>query len=453
MIKKIIYFAGFFSSVFANSLDFYQAWSIVEANNHAIKAEQIAMQKTEKLKQANIMLYLPKIELTAGYAYLGSPVQLDLKSSLEALNSSLPYPLPPIPQITDRLTPLDLSNQHIMTASLKIIYPLYTGGATYAANRLGKLAFEDTQEALKLKKLSTFEQLANVYYGVLLNQEILKTLQDVEKGHKLHLENAQKLQKAGQIAKIETLSAQVAYDRAKNDTLKAQDSLEVSKLALQNLLSDSDQHYTLSSKLVISKHAKELILDPILKTTLDSYPALKSVDIKSKQAQELTKLERSKFLPTIALFGNYSYHDHNSILGKSLPSWFVGIGAKMALLDNTGSYQKYQAGKIAQFEISERKKQAIKDISLLVEKTYKEAIQAKKLYFTLDSSIALAEENLKLQEKAFAQGMATSSQVIDARNLLSKAQIEQKSIAYKYILSVAKLMALSNSIYDFKLYQ
>ncbi|MCE3046989.1 TolC family protein [Helicobacter kayseriensis] len=453
MIKKIIYFAGFFSSVFANSLDFYQAWSIVEANNHAIKAEQIAMQKTEKLKQANIMLYLPRIELTAGYAYLGSPVQLDLKSGLEALNSSLPYPLPPIPQITDRLTPLDLSNQHIMTASLKIIYPLYTGGATYAANRLGKLAFEDTQEALKLKKLSTFEQLANVYYGVLLNQEILKTLQDVEKGHKLHLENAQKLQKAGQIAKIETLSAQVAYDRAKNDTLKAQDSLEVSKLALQNLLSDFDQHYTLSSKLVISKHAKELILDPILKTTLDSYPALKSVDIKSKQAQELTKLERSKFLPTIALFGNYSYHDHNSILGKSLPSWFVGIGAKMTLLDNTGSYQKYQAGKVAQFEISERKKQAIKDISLLVEKTYKEAIQAKKLYFTLDSSIALAEENLKLQEKAFAQGMATSSQVIDARNLLSKAQIEQKSIAYKYILSVAKLMALSNSIYDFKLYQ
>lgn len=452
-MKKILFNISILSSLFGSSLDFEQAWLIVEANNHAIKADKIATQKSEKLKSANIMLYLPKIELSATYAYLGSPVQLDLKSGLESINSSLPHPIPLPPAITDNLTPLDLSNQHIITTSIKIIYPLYTGGATYAANNLGKLALKDSQEALRLKKLSTFEQLANIYYGVLLNQEILQTLKDVENGHKLHLDNAQKLQKAGQIARIETLSAQVAYDRAKNDTLKAKDSLEISQLALQTLLSDSKQNYTPSAKLTIGKNARKLTLKTLLQNTLKSYPALKIVDIKAKQAQELTKLERSKFLPQIALFGNYSYHDHSSILGKSLPSWFVGIGAKMPLLDNTGSYQKYQASKIAQLEVSERKTQAIKDISLLVEKTYKEAIQARELYFTLNSSIALAEENLKLQEKAFVQGMATSTQVIDARNMLSKAKIEQKSVAYKYILSVAKLMALSDSIYDFKLYQ
>lgn len=453
MIKKIIHCIFLASCTFGTPLSFDQAWKLVQANNHAIKADQIAIQKAEKLKGAHMMLYLPKIELSANYAYLGDPVQLDLKSSFEAINPSLPIPLPPIPQIIDHLKPLELSNQHVITASIKILYPLYTGGATYAANNLGKLSINDTQEALRLKKLSTFEQLANIYYGVLLNQEILKTLQEVELGHKLHLSNAQKLQKAGQIAKIETLAAQVAYDRAKNDTLRAQDSLEVSKLALQTLLSDFANNYSPNAKLLISKKAKNLSLQDVLQTTLSSYPALKIVDIKAKQAQELTKLERSKFLPQIALFGNYSYHDHNSILGKSLPSWFVGIGAKMPLLDNTGSYQKYQAGKIAQLEISERKKQAIKDISLLVEKTYKEAVQAKKLFFTLNSSIVLAQENLKLQEKAFAQGMATSSQVIDARNMLSKAKIEQKSVAYKYMLCVAKLMALSDSIYDFKLYQ
>ncbi|WP_051420512.1 TolC family protein [Helicobacter pametensis] len=438
-------------ALFSTPLDFQQAWKIVEQNNHAIQADKIATQKAQKLQEANIMLYLPKIELSAAYAYLGTPVQFDIKSSIQSINPSLPIPIPS--QILDHLTPLDLSNQNIIIASIKIIYPLYAGGAIYAANNLGKLALKDAQEALRLKKLSTFEQLANVYYGVLLNQEILKTLQDVQRGHKIHLENALKLQKAGQIAKIETLTAQVAYDRAKNDTLKAKDSLEISKLAFQTLLSDSKQNYTPDAKLLISQTAKKLSLESILKTTLASYPALKIIDIKTKQAQEVTKLERSKFIPQIALFGNYSYHDHDSILGRSLPSWFVGIGAKMPLLDNTGSYQKYQASKIAQLEISERKRQAIKDISLLVEKTYKEAMHAKELYFTLNSSIALAQENLKLQEKAFAQGMATSTQVIDARNMLSKAKIEQKSIAYKYILSIAKLMALSDSINDFKLYQ
>ena len=125
----------------------------------------------------------------------------------------------------------------------------------------------------------------------------------------------------------------------------------------------------------------------------------------------------------------------------------------MPLLDNTGSYQKFQASKIAQLEVSQIKAQAIKDISLLVEKTYKEALQAKEFYFVLDSSITLAEDNLKLQEQAFKQGMGTSTKVVDARNLLSKAKIEQQSVAYKYILSIAKLMALSDQTQNFKQYQ
>lgn len=136
-----------------------------------------------------------------------------------------------------------------------------------------------------------------------------------------------------------------------------------------------------------------------------------------------------------------------------MPSWYVGVGMTMPLLDNTGSYQKFQASKIAQLEVSQIKAQAIKDISLLVEKTYKEALQAKEFYFVLNSSIALAEENLKLQEQAFKQGMGTSTKVVDARNLLSKAKIEQQSIAYKYILSIAKLMALSDQIQNFEQYQ
>lgn len=453
-MKKILFFLALSTLAFSTPLDFDGAWRMVLKNNHTLKAGDIAIQKNEKLKEANLMLYLPRIDLDAAYAYLGSPLKFDAKTALEEINQSLSNPIqsPNLSNLLNRLIPLELSNQQIITASIKIIYPLYTGGATYAANHLGKLALKDAQEAFRLSKLSTFEQLANVYYGVLLNQDILQTLQDVEKGHKLHLENAKKLQKAGQIAKIETLSAQVAYDRAKNDTLKAKDSLEVAWLALHTLLSDSKTTFKLTSKLDIRSNAKKLLLKPILDATLKSYPALAMADIKAQQAQEVTKLERSKFLPKIAFFGNYSYHDHNSLLGKSLPSWFVGIGAKMPLFDNTGSYQKYQASKIAQLEVAERKTQAIKDISLLVEKTYKEAIQAKELYFTLSSSIALAEENLNLQEKAFAQGMATSTQVVDARNLLSKARIEQKSIAYKYILSVAKLMALSDSLDHFKLY-
>lgn len=456
-MKKATLFCVLCSYLMTQDLSFQEAWKLVLNNNHALKAGKIAVQKNEKLNDANTMLYLPKIDFNVSYAYLGDPVSLDTK---ELLGSTLDHisqdasKVPVIGQgissaingVKNNLTPLDLSNQNIVMASVKIIYPLYMGGAIKAVNELGKLALKDSKEALRLQTLSTFEKLAGIYYGVVLNQEILKTLQEVEKGHKLHLENAKKLQQAGQIAKIEVLSAQVAYNRAKNDTLKAKDSLEVAQLALQTILSDDKNDYQPNAKLRIKPTAKVPPLQPILEQTLNSYPLLNQVKIKEEQAQEALKLARSKFIPHFALFGSYTYHRQDSILGSSMPSWYVGIGMSMPLLDNTGSYQKFQASKIAQLEVSQIKTQAIKDISLLVEKTYKEALQAKEFYFVLNSSIALAEENLKLQEQAFKQGMGTSTKVVDARNLLSKAKIEQQSIAYKYLLCIAKLMALSNQV-------
>lgn len=447
MKKRALVFA-FCSLLSAESLSFQEAWRLVLNNNHALKAGKIAVQKSEKLNDANTMLYLPKIELTASYAYLGDPVQLDGKEVLNEVvqNISNQGIQNIVNNIANRLTPLDLSNQNVVMASVKILYPLYAGGAIKAVNELGKLALKDAKEALRLKTLSTFEKLAGIYYGVVLNQEMLKTLQEVENGHKLHLENAKKLQQAGQIAKIEVLSAQVAYNRAKNDTLKAKDSLEVAQLALQTILSDDKTNYQPNAKLRIKPNAKVPPLQALLDQTLSSYPLLNQVKIKEEQAQEALKLARSKFIPHFALFGSYTYHRHDSILGSSMPSWYVGVGMTMPLLDNTGSYQKFQASKIAQLEVSQIKTQAIKDISLLVEKTYKEALQAKEFYFVLNSSIALAEENLKLQEQAFKQGMGTSTKVVDARNLLSKAKIEQQSVAYKYLLSIAKLMALSDQV-------
>ncbi len=85
-------------------------------------------------------------------------------------------------------------------------------------------------------------------------------------------------------------------------------------------------------------------------------------------------------------------------------------------------------------------------MELLVNKTYKETLSYLKEYKSLISSVELAKENLKLQEQAFLQGLSTNAQVIDARNTLSSIIVEQKSVAYKYIVSLANLMALSDHI-------
>lgn len=173
------------------------------------------------------------------------------------------------------------------------------------------------------------------------------------------------------------------------------------------------------------------------------------MDNKIKQSEQLTRMEFSSFLPEVALFGSYMVNDQSSILEKSIPNWFVGVGAKWSLITPTGRIQKYQASKIATLEANYATAQARKDLKTLCEKTYNEVLSYKQQYFSLDSSIELAKENLKLREKAFLQGISTSAEVSDARNMLSLALIEQQTIAYNYAISLARLMALSDNIEDF----
>lgn len=92
-------------------------------------------------------------------------------------------------------SPLLFSKQNVVLGALSIIYPLYMGGARFTMVRIADLMQKDANEVYRLKKLSTFQELVSVYYGMVLNAEVAETLEEVEKGHYKHFQNALKMQK------------------------------------------------------------------------------------------------------------------------------------------------------------------------------------------------------------------------------------------------------------------
>ncbi len=73
------------------------------------------------------------------------------------------------------------SKQNVVIGALSIIYPLYMGGARFTMVRIADLMQKDANEVYRLKKLSTFQELVSVYYGMVLNAEVAETLEEVEK--------------------------------------------------------------------------------------------------------------------------------------------------------------------------------------------------------------------------------------------------------------------------------
>ena len=392
---------------------------------------------------------MPEINFTGVYLYF------DQAATHQLIPQNLPQTGTNIPPIDSLLTslskPITFLQRDVMIGAFNIIYPLYTGGLRTSGIRLAEIAKKDAQEALRLKKLATFEEFINIYYGDVLAKDLQEVLEQDYDASQLHYQNALNLERSGQIAHIEVLSSQVASDKSKNKLHQAQNAYQSANLALQTAL-NAENMIPSSTLMLSSQPLKDE--EYYVQKTIASYPVLQSFDLKIESAMQATKMARSTFLPQIAGMGSYIITDkQDSLLIQAMPSWYVGIGVRMPIITPNARIQKYQASKLAQLELESLKSQAIKDLTLLVKKTYKEAVYAREEYKSLESSIALAKENLKLQQNAFKQGMATSTQVIDAQNMLQNAIIEQKTIAYKAIIALAKLLVLSDDIESFYQYQ
>ncbi|WP_104713279.1 TolC family protein [Helicobacter cetorum] len=463
----------------AQRISLVQAWDRVLSNHDGLHASEYEIKRARKLKTAAKLSFLPQIDLSAFYVYLSNPIKMDFTQQKQAgvqqamgqihqglqgiqhtMSPAMQH-MPPNMQAGLQAgaqsvmqgfgglartlgAPLLYSKQNIVIGALSIVYPIYMGGARFTMVHIADLMQKDAQEVYRLRKLSTFQELVSVYYGMALNTEVAEVLEGIEAGHYKHFQNALKMQKVGQIARVETLGAQVAYDKAHIASARAKDTLDISQLAFNSILSSKENTLPLKGLAIVDKPLPNLSV--FVNDAISSYPALRSLANHVEIAKDNTKLQVAKFLPQFTFFGSYIMKQNNSVFEDMIPNWFVGVAGRLPILSPLGRIQKYQASKLGELQVSSQQVQAKKDMELLVSKTYKETLSFLKEYKSLISSIELAKENLKLQEQAFAQGLSTNAQVIDARNTLASIMVEQKSVAYRYIVSLANLMVLSDHI-------
>ena len=97
----------------------------------------------------------------------------------------------------------------------------------------------------------------------------------------------------------------------------------------------------------------------------------------------------------------------------------------MPLVSRDGRSETVQAAKSAELQVNLLQAKTRQDLELLVEKTWREAAQGLEEYHSL-STQALAEENVRLRDKAFGQGLSTSLDVVDAQTQLAGVKTQRR---------------------------
>ncbi|OBT03640.1 hypothetical protein A9257_19340 [Vibrio cyclitrophicus] len=435
------------SPSYAAPLSFTEAWQILQENNNSLAAQQANVERYQHLQNSTSSLNLPSITLGANYTHLDSDVTINGEQFADSLSGVNPVFAPLLGQlggITSTIT-----EQDIFSSSIRAIWPIFTGGRITAAQNAAEGKSEEAQSQLLMEKQARYEDLSKYYFSVILAEDVVKTRQAVEAGLTQHRDFAIKLEQQGQIARVERLQADASLDKAVVERTKAQNDLKIAQLALTQILGQS-QSVEPSEQLFINKNLPHM--DVFIDQTLMTYPGLKILDAKEKQASSLIKAEKGKYYPEVYLYGDYSLYEDDSLASEMKPDWLVGIGVNVPLIDTSGRSDKVAAAHSAVSQVQFLKSQAKQDLTVLVQKTYLEANQAIEEVQGLKSSLSLAQENLSLRKKAFTQGLSNSLEVVDAELYLASIKTQQSAARFKYLISLNKLLALTSEMNAYSSY-
>ncbi|EGR2394286.1 TolC family protein [Vibrio cholerae] len=435
----------------AAPLSFQEAWDLLQQQNNSLAAQRANVERYAHLKDATQNLNLPSVSVGANFTRLDQDVTLSGKQIFDSTGQALPALPPTLAQLVAGIGSIQstITERDIFASSIRAIWPIFTGGRITAAQDAAAGKEDEAQSQLAIEIQARYEDLAKYYFSVVLAKEVLATRIAVEEGLTQHRDNALKLEQQGQIAHVERLQADASLDKAKVERKKAQKTLDIAQSALTQILGATE---TVEPSGMLFINTSLPPMHAFIEQTLNTYPGLSLLDAKEKQASSLIKAEQGKYYPEVYLYGDYSLHEDDSLASQMKPDWLVGVGVNIPLIENTGRSEQVKAANSAVNQVRYLKAQAKQDLSVLVEKTYLEAEQALEEVTGLNSSLNLAQENLRLRQKAFSQGLSTSVDVVDAELYLASIRTQQSLASFNYLISLNKLLALSSEMSSFSTY-
>lgn len=467
-------------------LTFEQAYQQMVSQSAVLKRANLEINEKTAERKAREGLRAPQVFVTANAVQMADPLTLDLTPVRDAINplyevlgkygnfSGVPNPDPAtsgvLPTLPDNMSTQILrgkiqegqaklnaaewdkmiQEKRYAAVNANFIWPVYTGGKINAANKAAEIDVEEAGLQKEQKQGELMSELVSRYYGLVLAEQACKVRTQVAEAMKKHLFDSEKLAEQGQIARVEFLHAKVALSDAERELKKASREAEIVRRALQNTIAAGDSSDLLpASQLFFLKNLEkeEFFVDLALRNN----PQLRLVDSKQELAATGVKLEKSNYLPTVAVSGTYDLA--NKDLSPYVPDWMVGVGLKWSLFEGNARNRNLQAARFKEQQVEQAGIKAEEDIRTIIRKLYQQlAMQVEQLE-ELDTTLEFATTYADSREKAFREGLSTSTELVDARLLVAKVKIERLQALYNYDTSLAVLLQVCGNPELFLEYQ
>ncbi len=404
-------------SVGENTLTFQQALREMETKHEEL---MVAHEDEEYQRAAHEVakgLRLPKAELDIKKLMMDGPIIIGVD---------------PIP------VGLCVQDKFFNQGEITVTLPLYTGGRIDAANKAAEARIREAQTITQTTRHALLTELSKRYYGLYMSRELCKVTAQEAESMQQHANRAKRLSEEGIIAKVEYLNADVAAANAERSLKEVNRDLQIVEEGFRNLLVTQETP-VLTSPLFIAPCLESL--EVFQEYVDEEHPILGRLAAKHEQAHQGVRAEIGANRPQLYTFGKYELvPDDLTMLD---PEWVMGIGLKYTLFDGGQGKNKVRAARSLERKVSLMQDKIQRDLRSLVLKRYQEMEKAHEQYLSLEKTVLLTEENLRVRKRAFEEGLATSVEVVDASTSRAKARLGRLKAAYDFDVAFFGLLEAS----------
>jgi outer membrane protein TolC len=370
------------------------------ARNLDLKVAQARLDQARTLPWQAWSGYLPHVSATGAYTYNPHPF-------------SIPLGLPDGSTITvDLLTQNQLNgqvaaNQAVFAPALFFVIP-----NAYRQETAASLGVEGVRRVIAFAA-------AQAYYGVASGRRLVEASERLLEISLRQEKDAQIRLRAGTIAKVGLVRAEIDRARAEQDVRRARNSYLSAKIALAALLDRNDLAFEVADPppVDVAGSVDELVARALRDRT-DVQGAAIDVDISRGQRNAVV----SRYLPNLGAFLQYNASNTGGLTGQQT-SWAAGAALSWDILD----------GGLREAQIRAANARIDESISALAASRNRAATEVRQSLLDYQSARAnavkakeqldLAAENQRLVDVSYRAGAATALEQADAVTALRNAEI------------------------------
>ena len=336
---------------------------------------------------------------------------------------------------------------------LHIDQPLFTGFKIMESYNLAGLGLKEAEAGEQLAVLEIIYQTRAAYYDLLKAKQFQKVIDDEVSMLSSHLRDAQSFYDNEKIPLNSLLQSKVHLANAKQGARNAATMSSLSQNLLATIIKEPlSSPFAVLDEISTSPLAVDLSV--VTAQALESRPELLQANYAMDASQKYISLAKSDYYPTVSLQATHNrYGGDASVDGTGTSDMqapeesFVGVYSSWKLMDWGQRGYKVSQAKAASREAEQNLIKAMDNVVLDVKRNFDQATTTFANIEPAKLAVEQAKENFRMNEIRYRNQLATNTDVLDARQLLTETEFNYYAAIYDYhnwLAGLARAVGVKN---------